>query len=299
MAGLIARKKSGPSGRTWWGKQIEQALEEPLRRGRKTVRHPVISRARALARNGAVLALEVHGGAVAGEVQGSQLDPFSPLISFTPVSEETIREVQEEIAHHPGSAEQLIAGVLPDFLKKILPLSATEVRCECSCPAIDERCAHTLALGYLLVERLDRDPQTYLTIRGLDLSEILVDTSDAPPSATQIVANSSIPPGHTPWREERTESYLGEQGHAAESTTGAGLNGVRYWNLSGELPPLPTPTPEPAYQQLDAVQWMAVASSISKDPVEKLTLEADLRDAWEHLCHKLTANQDNKREEES
>lgn len=299
MAGLIARKKSGPFGRTWWGKQVEKALEEPLRQSIRTVRHPVISRARALARNGAVLALEVHGGAVAGEVKGSQLEPFSPVISFAPVSDQTIEEVRDALARHPGSAEQVIGGVLPEFLRKILPLTATEMRCECSCPVIDERCAHTLALGYLLVERLDKDPQSYLTLRGLDLAQILVDNSDGASSGMRVVHNSAIPVGRTPWRDESGSVHPEEYEQAGKSANVAGLNRDRYWSLSGELPPLPTPTPEPAYRQLDAVQWMTVATSISPDPVEKLTLEADLRDAWEHLCQRLVVDQDNGGEEES
>ncbi len=113
MRGLVAQKKTGHFGRTWWGKQVERALEEPYRGQDGVVRHPHVARAKALARNGAILAMEHHGTTVAGEVQGSQLDPFAPTISGTPASTDTIAEVRAAIARHPGSAEQIIADLFP------------------------------------------------------------------------------------------------------------------------------------------------------------------------------------------
>ncbi|HHY07191.1 MAG TPA: hypothetical protein GX530_01405 [Corynebacteriales bacterium] len=291
MVGLLAQRKSGHFGRTWWGKQVERILEQPLREGNKTVRHPVIARARALARNGAVLALEMQGGAVAGEVSGSQLEPFSPLITFPPISEDVQQQLREVIARHPGSAEQIISGILPEFLEPILEFAADQLHCECSCPRTQGRCAHVLALGCLLVERLDRDPHSYLTVRGVDLSEILVDKSTDPIAPNSDVSENLQPPEHTPWRNKNSENHTEDSTKTAKTTGKRGLDPIAYWELSGELPPLPTPTPEPAYQQLDAVQWMTVASSISPDPVEKLTLESDLRDAWQHLCKQQPGSQ--------
>ena len=67
MRGLVAQKRTGHFGRTWWGKQVEQALEEPYRRQdyhnyrNSAIRHPHVTRAKALARNGAVLAMEHYG----------------------------------------------------------------------------------------------------------------------------------------------------------------------------------------------------------------------------------------------
>lgn len=284
MAGLVAQKKSGSFARTWWGKQVEKALEEPLLAGHKTIRHPVISRARALARNGAVLVMERQGGAVAGEVKGSQLEPFSPLITATRCTSDTLLHLQEAIAGHPGSAEQIIAGDLPRFLAELLPLAGDDLRCECNCPVTEARCAHTMALGYLLVERMDRDPHWYLALRGIELADIL--TEQEPTDVEKPLAPLATPSGVMPWRESTdTEDESDSKDVSPDRNS---LNPQKYWHLSGELPELPSPSPEPAYRSLDEVQWMTVASSISDNPVDKLNLETDIHDAWEHLCRRFT-----------
>ena len=52
MRGLVAQKRTGHFGRTWWGKQVEQALEEPYRRQdyhnyrNSAIRHPHVTRAK-------------------------------------------------------------------------------------------------------------------------------------------------------------------------------------------------------------------------------------------------------------
>ena len=139
MVGLLAQRKSGHFGRTWWGKQVERILEQPLHEGNKTVRHPVIARARALARNGAVLAGNARW-CCCGGVSGSQLEPFSPLLHS--LSEDVQQQLREVIARHPGSAEQIISGILPEFLEPILEFAADQLHCECSCPRTQGRCAH-------------------------------------------------------------------------------------------------------------------------------------------------------------
>lgn len=303
MRGLVAQKKTGRFGRTWWGKQVERALEEPYRGHDGVVRHPHVARAKALARNGATLAMEHYGTTVAGEIQGSQLAPFAPTITGTPVGTDTIAEVRAAIAHHPGAAEQIITGTLPAFLEDLLPLGAQDLRCACTCPATADRCSHTLALGYLLVERMDRDSEWYLQLRGIALADILV-TKDpleetASPTFSEPNADSTsasrtgrgavsarvsvsakIPHGaeaqlitrpmQDPPQEPDTEVPIAVEPH-------------RYWALSGDLPELPNPLSNPAYHDLDPVQWMAAASAYTTDPVDKLTLESDLHDAWDYL----------------
>ena len=303
MRGLVAQKKTGCFGRTWWGKQVERALEEPYRGHDGVVRHPQVARAKALARNGAIFAMEHYGSTVAGEVQGSQLDPFAPTISGTPVSADTIAEVRAAVARHPGSAEQIIAGSLTTFLEELLPLYAHDLRCTCTCPASADRCSHTLALGYLLVERMDRDSEWYLQLRSIALSDILV---SADPVDETAASNSTDEPDTsttTLWDSNGSESSRAAarrqipRGEAAQLITRpsqepsqeqdpdspVALAPHRYWALSGELPDLPNPLPNPAYHDLDPVQWMAAASAYTSDPVEKLTLEADLHDAWDYL----------------
>lgn len=306
MRGLVAQKKTGHFGRTWWGKQVERALEEPYRGQDGVVRHPHVARAKALARNGAILAMEHHGTTVAGEVQGSQLDPFAPTISGTPASTDTIIEVRAAIARHPGSAEQIIAGSLPTFLEDLLPLHAHDLRCACTCPVSTGHCSHTLALGYLLVERMDRDSEWYLQLRGISLADVLVsadpldeaaasDSTDEPDTSTTALrerrdteSGSASVRGQVPQGAAAhliTRPTL-EPAQAQAPDSPIALDPQRYWALSGELPDLPHPLPNPAYHDLDPVQWMAAASTYTSDPVNKLTLESDLHDAWDYLVER-------------
>jgi len=46
---------------------------------------------------------------------------------------------------------------------------------------------------------------------------------------------------------------------------------------------VPHPLPDPAYKDLDPVQRMAAATAYTNDPVDKLTMESDLHDAWDFL----------------
>ncbi|WQD12492.1 MAG: hypothetical protein U1U88_000448 [Lawsonella clevelandensis] len=87
--------------------------------------------------------MEHYGSTVAGEVQGSQLDPFAPTISGTPVSADTIAEVRAAVARHPGSAEQIIAGSLPRSSKNFS--HSTHTTSGVRAPVLHRRtAAHTL-----------------------------------------------------------------------------------------------------------------------------------------------------------
>lgn len=286
MRGLVAQKRTGHFGRTWWGKQVEQALEEPYRRQdyhnyrNSAIRHPHVTRAKALARNGSVLAMEHYGTTVAGEVQGSQLSPFSPTITCAPVSAATIAAVRTAIAQHPGSAEEIIAGTLPAFLEDLLPLGGADLHCACTCPAIDQRCSHTLALGYLLVERMDRDSEWYLQLRGISLGDILVSTDPVEAETNTTGTTVTIPRGEQAQRITRPAHADADE---SKTDTPIAIDSYRYWSLSGELPEVPHPLPDPAYKDLDPVQRMAAATAYTNDPVDKLTMESDLHDAWDFL----------------
>ncbi|WQD12491.1 MAG: hypothetical protein U1U88_000447 [Lawsonella clevelandensis] len=152
---------------------------------------------------------------------------------------------------------------------------------------------------------MDRDSEWYLQLRSIALSDILV---SADPVDETAASNSTDEPDTsttTLWDSNGSESVVqpragrypvGRQHNLSPAPPGT-LPGTlpeqdliprcaRPSSLLGtfrELPDLPNPLPNPAYHDLDPVQWMAAASAYTSDPVEKLTLEADLHDAWDYL----------------
>ncbi|NLU84433.1 SWIM zinc finger family protein [Rhodococcus sp. HNM0569] len=165
--GVTARSKRGGFGTTAVGRAFADVVERVGERGR-------MSRGRSYARSGQVVALRIEPGAVVGEVQGSQLEPFTAVVSVRPFDADTIDDLVRRVRREPGSLAVLASGAFPEsFLVAALPDDSADIAFDCTCPDDGWPCKHAAALAYLAAERIDTDPLQLLALRGLPLDDLI------------------------------------------------------------------------------------------------------------------------------
>ncbi|MBS9372979.1 SWIM zinc finger family protein [Rhodococcus sp. B50] len=173
--GIEARTKRGAIGRSWWSKELISVMEELAEKGRLT-------RGRAYARAGQVISMRLEPGAAVGDVQGSQLTPFTSAVRVRTLDEDAVRELVTLVRSSPGMLARLAAGILPEELgSTLLPRRAGELDFECTCPDDGWPCKHAAAVAYLLAEHVDDQPLAVLTLRGVDLATLIGGVDDAEP----------------------------------------------------------------------------------------------------------------------
>ncbi|PTR22965.1 putative Zn finger protein [Rhodococcus sp. OK519] len=167
VGGVESASKRGAFARGWWGRALIEALEKVGDTGR-------LSRGRTYARGGQVVALDIAAGRVTGEVQGSQLSPFTAVLTLRTLDEEHTAELVETIRATPGTLAALASGAVPQELAPmLLPDGGRELDFDCTCPDPGWPCKHVAAVAYLLAEKVDREPLTMLTVRGLELDRLM------------------------------------------------------------------------------------------------------------------------------
>jgi len=172
--GLTARSTRGEIGEQWWSKRFVDVLESFALGGRLT-------RGRAYARQGQVLALEVAPGVVTAAVQGSKRTPYAVRIGLAALPDAGWRRVEAALAQEALCSAQLLAGQMPPELEdlmasagaRLFPQRLSELRMSCSCPDSAVPCKHLAATFYLLAERFDEDPFEILHWRGRERSALL------------------------------------------------------------------------------------------------------------------------------
>ncbi|GCE41406.1 SWIM zinc finger family protein [Rhodococcus sp. USK10] len=165
--GLEARSQRGSFGRTWWGREFVDIIEFVADKGR-------MSRGRSYARSGQVISLEIAGGTVTGEVQGSQLQPFVATVSIDRLDDSEVAELVALVRRQPGSLAMLAGGGVPEALGPLLlPAGASALNYDCTCPDDGWPCKHAAAVAYLTTERIDENPLEILTLRGVDLDMLI------------------------------------------------------------------------------------------------------------------------------
>ena len=167
VGGVESVSKRGTFARGWWGRALIEALEKVGDSGR-------LSRGRTYARGGQVVALDIAAGRIIGEVQGSQIAPFTAVLTLRTLDDEHTAELVETIRSTPGTLAALASGAVPQELAPmLLPDGGRELDFDCTCPDPGWPCKHVAAVAYLLAERVDREPLTMLTVRGLDLDSLM------------------------------------------------------------------------------------------------------------------------------
>ncbi|WP_081880705.1 SWIM zinc finger family protein [Prescottella defluvii] len=163
-----------------WGRALTDALERTGGTGR-------FGRGRSYARAGRVVALHIAPGRVSAEVQGSQIAPFTSVLTLRAFDDDETAAFVEAVRATPGMLAALASGTVPQELgPTLLPGGSGELDFDCTCPDPGWPCKHVAAVAYLLAERVDHDPLALLTLRGLDLDTLIrgVGAEDEEPSGS-------------------------------------------------------------------------------------------------------------------
>jgi uncharacterized Zn finger protein len=165
-------------GVSWWGQRLSDAVEELIDEGR-------LQRGRTLARTGSVLSMTVEPGRVSGQVQGSEVRPYTASFLLAPLLDTDAAAVLGLLEREPELVAAMVAGELPRELGEpehgLFPRFADELDFECTCPDWGWPCKHAAALVHVLVEGIDAQPHTLLALRGVDVQPLLGLRSAAEP----------------------------------------------------------------------------------------------------------------------
>jgi uncharacterized Zn finger protein len=172
--GIKARSKRGAFGSTWWGQRWLAVLESFDLGAR-------LGRGRSYARSGQVLGLDIDGGKIVAEVQGSRPRPYRVTIEIGRIAPSDWQALARGLAENLRVAAALMAGEMPPELEQafrtaglsLFPAEAEDLVTSCSCPDWSNPCKHVAAVYYLLAEELDRDPFLLLRLRGIERAEFV------------------------------------------------------------------------------------------------------------------------------
>lgn len=171
--GIESTNKRGAFGQTWWGRHFVTAMEDLADPGR-------IARGRTYARQGQVLTLGVERGQIYGEVQGSQLEPFSASVTVDPLTQGQVSALTDRVRSNPGMLAELASNAIPQALASaLLPHDRGQLDFDCSCPDDGWPCKHAAALMYIAAEHIDASATTILTLRGVDLDQLIDGVGEA------------------------------------------------------------------------------------------------------------------------
>ena len=189
----------------WWARRWIASLEA-MRLG------PRFGRGRQCATDGQVTELVLDGPHVEATVVGSREDPYRLTLDFTAATGEAQKRIASAIAAEPMLLGRLLTDDLPTevetfFRAEDLPLfpqaaplvaPATpevnptgkaailaaaskpvyDVKMHCSCPDWARPCKHLVAVMLLLGEEVAQRPSTLLSLRGIDLEDLVGEYED-------------------------------------------------------------------------------------------------------------------------
>jgi uncharacterized Zn finger protein len=162
-------------GKSWWGQAWVDAIE-----GRAQLDPNRLPRGRGYARSGAVGDLDITGGLIRAQVQGSRREPYDVTVRVRVFDDAEWDRVLGVIAAQVGHAAALLDGEVPPSVAEdaraagleLLP-GPGEVQPRCSCPDWADPCKHAAAVCYLVADVLDEDPFALLRLRGRGRDEVL------------------------------------------------------------------------------------------------------------------------------
>ncbi len=157
--------------KTFWGKawcdNIESYhdYENRLPRGRSYVR------------SGAVIDLKIAKGKITAQVMGSELYEIDITIHELPPKK--WGKIKRECAGKIGSLVELIRGKLSQEIIELLCRknegmfpSPKEIKMNCNCPDWADLCKHLAAVLYGVGAHLDKQPELFFLLRGVDQNEL-------------------------------------------------------------------------------------------------------------------------------
>jgi len=165
---------------SFWGKAWCKNLEaygdfaNRLPRGRSYLRH------------GAVIDLRIAKGHAFAKVKGTRL--YDVTVEIEPLSKRRLEGLTALCQGQIDSMVALLRGDLPEALVAAMvePESGLfpepdQLRFNCSCPDSAALCKHIAATLYGIGARFDRKPETFFTLRSVEVQELLAQGVAAAP----------------------------------------------------------------------------------------------------------------------
>lgn len=239
--GVKLKGKEAPDASGWAAQRWLRIVEEALAPDEA-------QEALEYARLGQTKKVEIEDGVLRAPVQGRQTKPYQVVFEFERFSDGDWDRIVELMADQAVHTAKLLAGELPTSIEDILsplglklfPTAASEVLASTTCkerPAKREDgfepwSKHMGCVGYLLAERLDKDPFVIFQLRGMPAEELLerIRQKRALAGMGSGAAPVYVPvvPGASDTEPEPLEAQLD-----------------RFWNAGPELDLLETPISKP------------------------------------------------------
>lgn len=138
-------------------------------------------RGRTYIRNGSVVHLEIGEGVVKSFIAGSDtykivvhIDPLKPTL-WEAIKKKCSGEIGSVVELLQGKLSKHVLGIVTDLKEGLFP-SPEEIRLDCSCPDWASMCKHVAATLYGVGVLLDKSPELFFKLRGVDHLE-LIDSS--------------------------------------------------------------------------------------------------------------------------
>ena len=173
----------------WWARRWIASLEA-MRLG------PRFGRGRQYAVAGQVTELVLEGPHVEATVVGSREAPYRLTLDFTTPDSAARERIAAAIAAEPMMLGRLLTDDLPTEIESLFrtegiplfpqaePLVWTpkkpiyDVKMHCSCPDWARPCKHLVAVMLLLGEEIAQRPTTLLSLRGIDVEDLVLKIED-------------------------------------------------------------------------------------------------------------------------
>jgi uncharacterized Zn finger protein len=136
-----------------------------------------LPRARSYVRHGAVIDLQIEAGRITALVQGSEL--YEVVITIQQLKKDRWESIKQECGGKINSLIDLIQGKLSDEVIALLCRkdeglfpAPNEIRLDCNCPDWADLCKHLAAVLYAIGAKLDKEPELFFLLRGVDQHEL-------------------------------------------------------------------------------------------------------------------------------
>ena len=163
-------------GRTWWGQEFIEAMQEFAEPGR-------LQRGRSYSSDHRILKFDIHNGRISATVRGN-VNPYFGVykepkyrvsVELTPIPAEEWPKIVRHLSSKAGSVAKLLLNEVPDSIEEsftwldysLLPTGFHDFQSNCSCPDWSRPCKHIAGVCYRLSQHLDRDPFLLFELRGL------------------------------------------------------------------------------------------------------------------------------------
>ncbi len=172
----FAAKKMSQFGKTWWGQQWLNSLNNIDYSNR-------LPRGSSYARKGAVTKIDIKHNRIIAKVAGSRPRPYNVDIILPPFFDPELSRFIDELAVKPSIISKLLNRELdPDVLSiaeaqglKVFPRQWTDFKMQCSCPDWAVPCKHLAAVIYKVCAEIDNNPFLVFSLHNIDLIQELND----------------------------------------------------------------------------------------------------------------------------